>query len=114
MILEDLKSAKKRNANIYAEVLSVASNFDPFRLNRYNPDGKGMVEVMMLTLQKAGLEPGSIDYICANANSTKDADLIEANAIKSVFGNYCKDVPVSSIKSMIGDTYQCCWKFIWP
>jgi 3-oxoacyl-[acyl-carrier-protein] synthase II len=106
MILEDLSSAKERNADIYAEILSVASNFDPFRLNRYNPKGDGMVGSMKLALQKANLNPQDIDYICANANSTQDADLIEAEAIKGVFGRYCKNVPVSSIKSMVGDSYS--------
>lgn len=106
MILEDFVAAKKRGANIYAEILSVVSNYDPFRLNRYNPDGKGMINAMKLALQKAGLEPENIDYVCANANSTKDADLIEAKAIKEVFGKHYKEIPVSSIKSMIGESYS--------
>jgi len=106
MVLEDLKKAKRRNAPIYAEILSIASNFDPFPLHRYNPRGEGMARVMKLALQKAGLKPKDIDYICANANSTKDADFIEAKAISEVFGDYYKKIPVSSIKSMIGETYS--------
>ena len=106
IILEDFEYAKNRGARVYAEILSIASNFDPFRLNRYNPRGTGMVEVMELALSKAHLTPRDIDYICANANSTYDADLIETQAIRQVFGDRAYEIPVSSIKSMIGETYS--------
>lgn len=103
MILEELESAQQRGAHIYAEIGGFASNFDPFRLNRYNPKGTGMVQAMKFALEKAKLEPKDIDYICASANSTLDADMAEARAIKQLFG---KNVLVSSIKSMIGETYS--------
>ena len=106
MILENLESAQKRGANIYAEIGGFASSFDPFRMNRYNLKGTGMAEAMKLALEKATLEPENIDYICANANSTLDGDLAEARAIKKVFGSAAKKISVSSIKSMVGETYS--------
>lgn len=106
LIFEDLESAQDRGAGIYAEVLSAASNFDPYRLHRYNPKATGMAEVMRLAIKKAELDPGKIDYICANANSTPEADLIECKAIAEVFGPHAEKIPVSSIKSMIGETYS--------
>ena len=106
VILEDLESAKERGANIYAEICSFASGFDSFRLNRYNPKGSGMRQAMSLALEKANLESKDINYICASANSTMDGDLAEAKAIKKIFGSFTKDIFVSSIKSMLGETYS--------
>lgn len=106
IVLEELESALARNATIYAEVISTASNFEPYRLHKYNPKGKGMTEAMKLAIERANMIPEDIDYICANANSTQDADFIETQAIKEVFGDYAKKIPVSSIKSMIGETYS--------
>lgn len=106
LILEDIDSARERKARIYAEVLGVGSNFDPYRIAKYNPRGKGIQEAMRSALNEAGLLPKDIDYICANANSTKDADLIETEAIKEVFGDYVYKIPVSSVKSMIGETFS--------
>jgi len=105
-ILEDLVSAEDREANIYAEIKGIGSYFDPYRLIKYNPKGTGMHRAMELVLEDAEIEPEDIDYICANANSRQDADLIETKAIKEVFGKYAYKVPVSSIKSALGETYS--------
>lgn len=56
-----------------------------------------MVEVMRLAIKKANLKPEEIDYICANANSTPDADLGESKAIREVFGHHADKISVSSI-----------------
>ncbi|MDP3143404.1 MAG: beta-ketoacyl-[acyl-carrier-protein] synthase family protein, partial [Candidatus Omnitrophota bacterium] len=106
LVLEDLESAKQRKAEILAEVVSFGLRFDPFRLNKYNPRGTGLIEAMRLALDEARLQPKDIDYICANANSTIAADTIETAAIKEVFGEYAKKIPVSSIKSMVGECYS--------
>ena len=106
MILEDYDHAKERGAVILAEILSYESNFDPYRINKYNPKATGLIEVMKGALNKAGLTPKDIDYICANANSSKEADRAETKAIEEVMGSYAKKVPVSSIKSMIGECFS--------
>ncbi|MFC1709673.1 beta-ketoacyl-[acyl-carrier-protein] synthase family protein [Candidatus Omnitrophota bacterium] len=106
VVIEDLESAQKRGARIYAEILSFGSYFDPFRINKYNRLGPGIRAAMRFALENAQLKPRDIDYICANANSTKEADLIEAEAIKDVFNSQAKTVPVSSIKSMVGETFS--------
>jgi 3-oxoacyl-[acyl-carrier-protein] synthase II len=61
---------------------------------------------MRIALEDAGLGPQDIDYICANANSTQKADLIETEAIKDVFSDRAKKIPVSSIKSMTGECFS--------
>ncbi|MDD5005575.1 MAG: beta-ketoacyl-[acyl-carrier-protein] synthase family protein [Candidatus Omnitrophica bacterium] len=108
VVIEDLESAQARGAKIYAEILSFGSYFDPYRINKYNRLGPGIRAAMRSALENAQLTPRNIDYICANANSTKEADLIEAEAIKDVFGDQAKKVPVSSIKSMVGESFSAC------
>lgn len=105
-VLEDLRIAEERKANIYAEVLDVSSNFDPFRLDKFNPKGTGIVEVIKLTLTNARLKPDDISCIFANANSTQDADMVETKAIKEVFGGKASEIPITAIKSMIGETFS--------
>lgn len=106
LVLEGYDEAKKRGAHVYGEVIGSASNFDPFRYNRYNPRGTGMKECMNLALKRAGLKLGDIDLIIANANSSKDADVVEAKAIRDVFQKKADRLPVTSIKSMTGETYS--------
>ncbi len=105
-VLEELEEAQKRNANIYVEVLGVGSNFDPFRLDKFNPKGTGVIEAIKLALNNASLKINDIDCIFANANSTQDADSVETKAIKEVFGNKASEMPVTAVKSMIGEVFS--------
>ena len=104
VIIEELGCALKRNAKIYGEILSVSSNFDPHRFYKYNPSGGGMADAMTSALINANINPESIDCIFANANSTKDADLIESNSIKKAFKGHSSKVFVTAIKSMTGES----------
>jgi len=105
-ILEDLESAKKRKAKVYAEILGAGSAYDPLKSYKYDPKGNGMKEAMRLALRNAKVWPKNIDCIFANANSTQAADLIETKAIKEVFGRYAYKIPITAIKSIIGETYS--------
>jgi len=106
LVLEDLNHALERKAPIYAEILGFGLSFDPYRVNKYNPRGEGIRRAMRFALEDARLRPQDIDYLCANANSNEKADLIETEAIKDVFGRYVKKLPVSSIKSMVGECFS--------
>lgn len=106
LIVEDLESANQRNAHIYAEILGSGSFFDSYRINKYNPSGKGMKKSMQYALDDADLSIKDIDCIFANANSTKDADAIETTAIKDVFGKQAYTIPVTAIKSLLGETFS--------
>jgi len=106
MAMEDYKQAKARKARMMAEVASFGYEFDPFRINRYNPRGTGLKGSMQKALDNAGMSPKDIDCIFANANSTQAADRIESMIIKDVFGEYGKKVPVTAIKSMTGECYS--------
>jgi len=106
IVLETLESALKRKAKIYAEIASIASNFDPGCFHKFNKKAEGMIGAMASAISNGGLEKEDIGCIFANANSTKDADAIETKAIKKVFGTHVKDIPVTAIKSMIGETFS--------
>lgn len=106
LVLEEFKNAKQNNRKIYAEVLGFGSYFDPAKRYKYNPKGTGMIGAMERALKNAQVTPRDIDCIFANANSTQDADLIETNAIKKVFGDYAYEVPVTATKSILGETYS--------
>jgi len=106
MAMEEYRHAKKRKAPVLAEVLGFGSNFDPYRINKYNPRGTGLKRSMRSALDDAGCKPTDIDYICANANSTVAADKIETDAIKEVFGKHAGTIPVSAVKSMTGECFS--------
>jgi len=106
VILEDYEHARKRNAKIYAEVLGYGTAFDPKSKNIYNPKGTGATETIKNCLEDSRLKEDEIDYICASADSTLDCDVMETRAIKNVFGKKAYKIPVSSVKSMVGDSFS--------
>jgi len=102
LILEDLDSAIERGANIYAEVLGYGLSCDAFTLT--TPSKDGMKDVMTRAMKNAGVDRNKVDYICAHGTGTINNDKSESAAIRGVFGKRTKDVPVTSIKSMLGHT----------
>jgi len=106
LVLESQESAQKRGARIYARILGYGTSFYPYAINKYEPQGKGLKKAMKFALEDAGLSAENIDYICAAANSTEEADLIETEVIKEVFAKYAKTILVSSTKSMLGETFS--------
>ncbi|MFA6379414.1 MAG: beta-ketoacyl-[acyl-carrier-protein] synthase II, partial [Candidatus Omnitrophota bacterium] len=106
LAMEELEHAKKRDANILGEVIGFGTRFDPFRINRYNPRATGLIAAMRLALEDAEITVNDIDYICANANSTPSADKVETFAIKEVFGKRAHKIPVSAVKSMVGEGFS--------
>ncbi|MBL7156733.1 MAG: beta-ketoacyl-[acyl-carrier-protein] synthase family protein [Candidatus Omnitrophica bacterium] len=103
LILEELESARKRGANIYAEILGYGLSCDAYHMTI--PSLKGIKKVMIKTMKNAGIKPNDVDYISAHGTGTIPNDKTECQAIKEVFGNSSKKLPpVSSIKSMLGHT----------
>jgi len=102
VILEELSHAKKRGAKILAEVAGYGSTADAYRITDAHPDGRGAIEAMKGALADAGVAPADVDYINAHGTSTVVNDKVETLAIKRVFGDYAYEVPISSIKSMLG------------
>jgi 3-oxoacyl-[acyl-carrier-protein] synthase II len=102
LILEELEHAKRRGANIYAEFAGYGGTADAFRMTDPQPDGRGGIRAMQLALLDANMTPQDIQYINAHGTSTQLNDQIETLAVKKVFGEHSKNVPMSSIKSMLG------------
>jgi len=99
VVLETLEHAKKRGANIYAEMAGVGLSGSTDGLLRYDLKGDSIARSMSLAAQ----ELHTVDYISAAANSTPDLDRVETLAIEKVFGERAKEISVSSLKSMIGE-----------
>lgn len=102
MILEELESAKKRGAKIYAEVVGYGACADAFHLTMPDETGSGARRVMQRTLKDAGVKPEQVDYINAHGTSTPYNDKFETLAIKETFGAHAYKLAVSSTKSMTG------------
>lgn len=102
IILEELETAKKRNAHIYAELLGFAMSNDAYHIASPHPEGKGACIAMKEAIMGSKLNPEQITYINAHATSTLMGDEIEVDAIKQIFGNNIKNLSVSSTKSMLG------------
>ncbi|MBN2374023.1 beta-ketoacyl-[acyl-carrier-protein] synthase family protein [bacterium] len=106
LMLEELEHAISRKAKIYGEVLGFARNFFPCRKSRYCHSVEGVIEVMKKSLANAELKPGAIDLICSGANSSPYGDKIETLALKEVFGDHIYKIPVTAVKSMLGEGYS--------
>ncbi|MBI3399640.1 MAG: beta-ketoacyl-[acyl-carrier-protein] synthase family protein [Deltaproteobacteria bacterium] len=106
LVMEEKAHAAQRGATILAQIAGYANSFDPFADRRFNPEGAGLKSAICTALKEASLVPRDIDYICSCANSTKELDKMETQVIKDVFGEYAYQAPVSSIKSMIGESYS--------
>jgi 3-oxoacyl-[acyl-carrier-protein] synthase II len=105
VMLEDLETAQKRGARVYAEVLSYGASNDAYHMAAPDPASVGVVEMMRNALERGGVTPEDVDYINAHGTSTPLGDLAETKAIKEVFGDHAYELAVSSTKSVMGHTF---------
>jgi len=101
-VLEEYGHARRRGARAYAEVVSYASRCNAYSMTGLRPDGKEMAAAIGDALNRARLDPSDVDYVNAHGSATKQNDLHETAAYKASLGAHAYDVPISSIKSMIG------------
>ena len=102
MILEELEHAKKRGANIIAEVVGYGATGDAYHITSPDPDGMGAARAIIVAMGHAGVNPADIDYINAHGTSTSLNDKFETKAIKAAFGDHAYKVSVSSTKGTTG------------
>jgi 3-oxoacyl-[acyl-carrier-protein] synthase II len=102
VILESLDHAKKRGAKILAEIIGYGSSCDAHAVTDQHPEGRGAIVAINEALKDSTLTPQDIHYINAHGTGTKENDSTETLAVKTTFGEHAKNVPMSSIKSMMG------------
>jgi len=102
LILEDLEFALNRGARIHAEIVGYGYTGDAYHITAPSPDGEGAARCMRMAIRDAELKPEEIDHINAHGTSTPLNDATETQAIKAVFGEHAKKIPVSATKSMTG------------
>jgi 3-oxoacyl-[acyl-carrier-protein] synthase II len=102
LIVEELEFALNRGAKIHAEIVGYGYTGDAFHITAPPPDGDGAARCMRMAIRDAGLKPEEIDHINAHGTSTPLNDATETQAIKAVFGQYAKKIPISATKSMTG------------
>ncbi len=102
VVLEELEHAKKRGAEILAEVVGYGATSDAYHITSPAEDGSGAAKAMELAIQEAGIEKENLKYINAHGTATHHNDLFETRAIKLLFGEHAYQMKVNSTKSMIG------------
>jgi act minimal PKS ketosynthase (KS/KS alpha) len=102
MVLENASAARARGRQVYATIDGFASRSNAFHMTGLKPDGREMAEAIRVALRGARLDPQEIDYINAHGSGTKQNDRHETAAFKRSLGERAYQVPVSSIKSMVG------------
>ncbi len=102
VVLEEYERAKKRGANIYAELVGYGMSGDAYHVTAPHPEGAGGFRAMQAAMERAGLDLADIDYINAHGTSTPLGDELELGAVRRLFGNNIDSLSMSSTKSAIG------------
>ncbi|UGY93001.1 beta-ketoacyl-[acyl-carrier-protein] synthase family protein [Streptomyces gobiensis] len=101
-VLEEYESARRRGADIYAEITGYATRLNAYHMTGLKPDGREMSEAITHALDQSRLDPTAVDYVNAHGSGTKQNDRHETAAFKRSLREHAYRVPVSSIKSMVG------------
>ena len=102
LVVEELEHAKKRGAHIYCEIVGFGTTCNAYHMTDLPPEGDAKAACIRAALEDAHVKPEDIDYINAHGSSTRQNDVFETNAYKMVLGQHAYEIPISSLKSMIG------------
>lgn len=104
LVLESEEHARRRGARIYAYLRGAGLSCDAHHMTAPHPEGAGALRAMRAALRDAGLTPEAIGYINAHGTGTPHNDAAESAAVRALLGARARQVPISSIKSMVGHT----------
>ena len=104
LVLERLAAARARGAHVYAEVRGYGVSCDSHHMTAAHPEGDGAIRAMRAAVRESGVSVSEVDYISAHGTGTPTNDRVESFAVRKLFGERARGVPMSSIKSMIGHT----------
>jgi 3-oxoacyl-[acyl-carrier-protein] synthase II len=103
LVLEELEHARRRQAQIYAELAGFGAAADGYHVTDPDPTGRGASRAMQLALEDAGIAPEDVSYVSAHATGTPRGDVSETLAIKRLFGpDLAQRIPISSTKGALG------------
>lgn len=106
IVIESIENARQRGAPILAEIKSVSTYFDAYRSGKHHPTAEGLTKSINACLAESKIKKEDIDCISASANATKQQDKLEAEVLKNIFNGYSKKIPISAIKSIIGESFS--------
>jgi 3-oxoacyl-[acyl-carrier-protein] synthase II len=102
LVLEDLKQARTRGAHVYAELAGWAAYTEAYHVTAPEPDGRAVAALLSAALASSVVSPDEVDHINSHGTGTVPNDKAEAKGIRHVFGDRTADIPVTSVKSMVG------------
>ncbi len=102
LVFEEEERARRRGAPILGEFLGYGVTSDAFHMTAPDPSGSAGARTIRTALDGAGVDPGAVDYVNAHGTATPQNDSAETAALKAALGDRAREIPVSSIKSMIG------------
>ena len=102
MVLEEYEHAKKRGANIYAELTGYGMSGDAYHMTMPSKGGEGAMRCMQIAMRNGGINPEQVNFINAHGTSTPAGDVAEVDAVKGAFGDHAYKLIMSSTKSMTG------------
>ena len=102
LVLEELEFAQDRGAPIYAEVLGHGAASEAISMRKGDLSGRAMAGAILAAIKSGGLVPSDIDHVNAHGSSLPDYDVCDTNAFKEALAVHAYSIPITSIKSMIG------------
>jgi 3-oxoacyl-[acyl-carrier-protein] synthase II len=102
LVLEDMERAQSRGAAVYAELAGSSFACEAFHPTAPEPEGRPVTAVVLSALRDAAIDPSWVEHINAHGTATTQNDRAETRGYRALFGDRLEEIPITSVKSMIG------------